>query len=169
MDNTFRERINAIKTIYPGTFQIILDFASNKFIEYILRPSHKYIWIHNYSPHTSKTWTTFDMPLSDKLKTKVLTRQVTYDSIIPTEDYKEIKDEMPNGTTLIQINKLPPDFLDLRSIKGRTRHELLKKECDYLFEIDIPGAVDYGTLVSHDETYLRSLLADKTINWEDLP
>jgi hypothetical protein len=169
MDNSFRDNINTIKEIYPGTFQIILDFASNKFIDHIIRDTHQFIWVCDYELRSNHSWTKFQLPISDKLHRTVLARQLKYDFIIGTNEFDEIKNEMPNGVTLLQINKQPPDFLDLGKIKGKTRYDLLKKECDYLFEIDLPSAVDYGTLVSSNKNYLTGLLDDKKINWKDLP
>jgi hypothetical protein len=169
MKNSFRENINTIKEIYPGTYQIILDFASNKFIDHIIRDTHKFIWVYGYELKRNVSWTKFQLPISDKLHRTVLARQLKYDFIIETNEFDEIKNEMPNGVTLLQINKQPPDFLDLGKIKGKTRYDLLKKECDYLFEIDLPSAVDYGTLVSSSKDYLIALLNDIEINWNDLP
>jgi hypothetical protein len=71
--------------------------------------------------------------------------------------------------TLIQINKMPPYFLDLKRLNGKTRYDLLKRECDFLFEIDLPSAVDYGTLISTNKDYLADLLNDKNIDWTNLP
>lgn len=169
MENSFIDNINTIKEIYPGTYQIILDFASNKFIDHIIRYSHKLIWIHNYELKNSSFWTKYQLPISDNLQKTVLARQLKYDFLIETNEYDETKNEMPNGVTLLQINKQPPDFLDLRRIKGKTRYDLLKKECDYLFEISLPSAIDYGTLISSNIDYLEGLLSDKRINWKDLP
>lgn len=169
MENSFRENINTIQEIYPGTYQIILDFASNKFIDHIIRDTHNFVWVHQYELTSHSTWRKFQLPISDNLQKTVLARQIKYDFIISTNEYDSIKGEMPNGVTLLQINKQPPEFLDLTKIKGKTRYELLRKECDYLFEIDLPSAVDYGTLVSHDKNYLNDLLNDKRINWPDLP
>jgi hypothetical protein len=169
MKNSFRDSINTIKEIYPETFQIILDFASNKFIDQIIRDSHKFIWVHNYELKNNSMWTNFQLPISDNLQKTVLARQLKYDFIIETDEYEKVKNEMPNGVTLLQVNRRPPDFLDLRQIKGKTRYDLLRKECDYLFEIDLPGAVDYGTLVSSNLNYLTALINDKSIDWTDLP
>jgi hypothetical protein len=169
MDNSFRDNINTIKEIYPGTFQIILDFASNKFIDHVIRDTHKFIWVHRYVLTNNNSWTTRQLPISDNLQMRVLTRQLTYDFIIETKEFGKIKNEMPNGVTLLQISKQPPDFLDLKTIKGKKRYDLLKKECDYLFEIDLPSAVDYGTLVSSNKDFLTELLNDKKVNWTDLP
>jgi hypothetical protein len=169
MENTFSDNINTIKEIYPGTYQIILDFASNKFIDHIIRDSHKLIWVHDFELKNSVTWTKFQLPISNNLQRSVYARQLKYDFVIETSEYGEVKNEMPNGVTLLQVNRRPPDFLDLRKIKGKTRYDLLKKECDYLFEIDLPAAVDYGTLVSSSIDYLTDLLNDNRINWNNLP
>jgi hypothetical protein len=167
--NSFKGNINTIKEIYPGVFQIILDFASNRFIKFALRDNYEFIWIHSYEPKNRSSWTEYDLPISEKLQMKVLARQITYDFVIKTIDYEKIKNEIPNGMTLIQTNKLPPDFLDLKRLEGKTRYDLLKKECDFLFEIDLPSAVDYGTLVSTSKNYLIDLLNDKNIDWTNLP
>jgi hypothetical protein len=169
MNNSFRDNINTIKEIYPGTFQIILDFASNKFIDHVIRDTHKFIWVNRYELNNNSSWTKRQLPISDNLQIGVLARQLTYDFIIETKEFAKVKNEMPNGVTLLQINKQPPDFLDLKTIKGKIRYDLLKKECDYLFEIDLPTAVDYGTLVSSNKDFLTELLNDKKINWTDLP
>jgi len=100
---------------------------------------------------------------------KVLTRQIRYDFVIKSTDYEKIKNEIPNGVTLLQTNILPSDFLDLKRLKGKTIYDLLKKECDFLFEIDLPSAVDYGTLISTNKNYLIELLNNKNIDWTNLP
>jgi hypothetical protein len=135
----------------------------------LIQRQHKFIWVYGYELKGNDSWTMFQLPISDKLHRTVLARQLKYDFIIGTNEFDEVKNEMPNGVTLFQINKHPPDFLDLGKIKGKTRYDLLKKECDYLFEIDLPSAVDYGTLVSSNKSYLTELLDDKGINWKDLP
>ncbi|HEY0652235.1 MAG TPA: hypothetical protein VGD65_03865 [Chryseosolibacter sp.] len=169
MQQSYRDNINTIKEVYPGTYQIILDFPSNKFIDHIIRDSHKFIWVHQYELRTGNKWSKLQLPISDRLQKSLLARQVKYDFIIPTNEYETIKGEMPNGVKLLQINHLPPEFLDLTKIEGKSRYDLLRRECDYLFEIDLPSAVDYGTLLSNDKNYLNDLLNDKQINWTDLP
>ncbi|MBK3519615.1 hypothetical protein [Carboxylicivirga marina] len=167
--SSFKENINVIKEIYPGVYQVILDFASKNFIELILNDQYDFLWFHNYNAKNSIGWKECEMPISTHLTKKVIARQISYDFIIPTKEYNEIKDEIPNGVTIIQIRKSPPDFLDLKRLKGKTRYDLLKKECDFLFEIDLPNSVDYGTLVSKDLDFLKGLLNNENINWEDLP
>ena len=167
--NSFKENINTIKEIYPGVFQVILDFASNGFIKYVLRDNYEFIWIHGYEPKNNFSWTEYNLPISEKKQMKVLARRIKYDFVIKAIDYKKIEDEIPNGVTLLQTNLLPPDFIDLNKLTGKTRYDLLKKECDFLFEIDLPSAVDYGTLISPNKKYLIDLLNDKYIDWTNLP
>jgi hypothetical protein len=167
--NSFKENINTIKEIYPGIFQIILNFASKEFIKFVLRENYKFIWIHSYEPNNNLVWSEYDLPISDKFHMNVLARQLSFDFVIKTEDFAKIKNEIPNGVTLLQTNLLTPEFLDLKRLKGKTRYDLLKKECDFLFEIDLPNAVDYGTLVSTNKDYLTELMNDKKIDWTNLP
>ncbi|KAA5821926.1 hypothetical protein FPF71_15575 [Algibacter amylolyticus] len=167
--NTFKENINTVKEIYPGTYQIILDFASKKIIDFILRAEFEFIWIHDFEPENKSSWNKYDLPISTKLNKNVLARQISYDFLLKTAEFEQIKEEIPNGITLIQIKNKPPEFLDLKRLEGKTRYDLLKKECDYLFEINLPNAVDYGTLISSNKNYLNELLNDSKINWNDLP
>ena len=169
MQNTFSDNLNTIQEIYPGIYQIILDCASNKFIKFILKDNYKYIWINKYEPKNILNWVNYSLPISDKLQMTVLARQISYDFIIKTEDFEKISNEIPNGVILLQINNMPPYFLDLQRIKGKSRYEMLKKECDFLFEIDLPGAVDYGTIISANKLFLTDLLNDKRIDWTKLP
>lgn len=73
------------------------------------------------------------------------------------------------GISLVQLNVLPKYYLRGENITGKSRFDILKKECDYLFEIDIPEATDYGTLISSNLEYLHSLLSNKEIDWKNLP
>lgn len=167
--NSFRDNINTIKEIYPGVYQIILDFASNRFIKFALRDSHEFIWIHSFELKNNMSWISRDLPISDKMQMNVLARQITYDFIVKTSDYAKLENEIPNGVTLLQINNLPPDYLDLKRLEGKTRYAMLKKECDFLFEINLPSAIDYGTLISTNRDFMDDLINNKEINWKDLP
>lgn len=109
---TFKENINSIIEIHPGVFQIILDFASNGLIIFALRNNYEFIWIHSYEPKDNLNWINYDLPISDKLQMNLLARQISYDFVIKMTDYNIIENEIPNGVTLVQTNKLPPHFLD---------------------------------------------------------
>ena len=67
------------------------------------------------------------------------------------------------------MNKIPPDYLDLTRIKGHQRYQILVNECDYLFDLEIPSATDYGTLISSKLDYMEGLIESKQINWQNLP
>ena len=70
---------------------------------------------------------------------------------------------------MVQMNSIPPHYINLEEVKGNTRYELLREKCDFLFEVNIPSATDYGFIISNDREYLQSLLDNPEIDWKDLP
>lgn len=115
-------------------------------------------------------WKSYQLPLNENVVSiDLLARRIKFDFVVPTNEFKALLPSLGSGITLVQLNELPPYYLDSESLKGKTRYDLLKKECDYLFEIDIPSATDYGTLISSDKAWLQSLLDDKAIDWNNLP
>ena len=166
----WRDNINTIKEIYTGHYQIILDFATVDFLKFVLTDQYKYVWVYAHETKNSLDWNTYDLPLFNNHDSyKVLARHITFDYVMLTNDFKAILSKVGPGITLTQLNELPKYYLNPATIKGKTRYDLLLKECDYLFEIDIPSATDYGTLVSCNRDFLQSLLDNKEINWDDLP
>jgi hypothetical protein len=170
----WKAEVHTIKEIYPGQFYTLLNFASNKFLEYILDDNYKYVWVSDHI--VAKTndykeiyeWQQFDLPLfNNKNYHNILARKITFEFAMPTTEFRKVLPELPQGITLIQLNQLPQYYLQLDRIEGKTRYELLTKECDYLFEIILPN--DYGELVSSNRDWLESLLNNKSINWDDLP
>jgi hypothetical protein len=167
---SWQENINQIKEIFPGHFQIILDFATVKFLPHVLRDDHKFVLIFNHTLDDFEQWGLYDLPLfNSKPNYKVTARNIRFDFALPTIEFKNLLPNLKGGITLIQLNHLPNSYLDLNKIKGKNRYELLKNECEYLFEINIPSATDYGTLVSPDRGYLQSLIDNDKINWKNLP
>ena len=71
---------------------------------------------------------------------------------------------------ILQVNNLPPYYLDLNRLEGKTRYDLLKKETDYLFEVNLPFSgvsSDYTEIVSPSLSFLNKLLKeieDKELN-----
>jgi hypothetical protein len=166
----WKENINTIKEIYPGLFQIILDFATIAFLKHILSDSFKFVWVYSFKTKDCLDWKNYELPLIHNTKlNNVIARDISFSLVLPTNEFKEMLVSLGPGITLAQINKLPPDYLNPSKISGKTRYDLLQKECDYLFEIDIPGATDYGILRSSNKDYLEYLLNNKEINWTDLP
>lgn len=166
----FKENINCIKETAKGRYRIVLDFATTGILKYLIRDSHKYVWVHNHTFGNGFQWQKYSLPIMKEVQNlNVLAKGLKFDFILPTEEFKPLISNWKRGIELIQLNKLPPDYLDLDKIKGNRRYELLESECDYLFEAIIPSATDYGTLVSKDREYLQSLLDNPEIDWENLP
>ncbi|GAB2801146.1 hypothetical protein GCM10027275_54020 [Rhabdobacter roseus] len=166
----WRENINTLKEIYTGHFQIILDFATVDFLKFVLLDEYKYVWVYSHKTKGSLEWKSYQLPLFDNENYhQVLARHISFDFIVPTNDFRSLLPNIGPGITLIQLNELPKYYLNPANIKGKSRYDLLLKECDYLFEIDLPCATDYGTLVSSNRQFLQSLLDNKDINWNNLP
>jgi hypothetical protein len=160
---SWQENIGTIKEVYTGHYQIILDFATNSFLKYLLNDSYKYVWVSLHSPTHSLEWNTYQLPLLDNQSSyPVLARNINFDFVMETKAFKEVYLKFPPGITLVQLNKLPNYYIDSARIKGKTLYDLLYKECDYLYELDIPSATDYGTLVSANKDWLQSILVTKT-------
>jgi len=168
--NDFRDNINCIKETAPGRYRIILDFASTNILPFLIRPDYNYIWVHNHTTGKGFEWEEFILPIKyHSVNIKTLARSLNFDFILATDEFKNIMANWKGGIELIQMNNTPPHYLDLNKVKGNQRYEILAKECDYLFEVDIPSATDYGTLISPNKEYLQSLLDNPEINWNDLP
>ena len=166
----WKENINTIKEIYSGHFQIILDFATIDFLKFALSDDYQFVWVYNHETKNSLDWNSYELPLFDnKTYRTVKARRIQFSYALATQEFKELLPHLGPGINLTQVNRLPAYYLDPANIKGKTRYDLLLKECDYLFEIDIPSATDYGTLVSSNRNYLQSLLDNTNINWNDLP
>ena len=165
----FRENINCIKEIAKGRYRIVLDFATTGILKYLIRDSHKYVWVYNHTTGSRFQWQKYSLPIKEETKNlNVLAKGLKFDFIMPTEEFKPLMYNWERGIELIQLNQLPPDYLDLDKIKGNRRYELLESECEYLFEAVIPSAPDYGILVSADKAYLQPLLDNPEIDWENL-
>jgi hypothetical protein len=166
----FRENINCIKESGEGRYRIILDFATTNILPFLISDHYKYVWVHNHVTGKQYEWKQFNLPIKNsQTYTTVLARRVNFEFVLPTEEFKKIMTDWKGGIELIQMNNLPPHYMDLNKVKGNKRYEILEKECDYLFEVDIPSATDYGTLISPKRDYLQSLLDNPEINWNHLP
>jgi len=166
----WRDNINTIKEIYTGHFSIIFDFATINILNFVLSDQYKFVWVYSHTTKNSLEWDTYNLPLfNNQDYYNVLARQINFDYIMPTNDFKSILSRVGPGITLTQLNELPEYYLNPATIKGKAKYDLLLKECDYLFEINIPSATDYGTLISSNQNYLQSLLDNKEIKWSNLP
>lgn len=170
MDKELIENINTIKQTGENRYRIILDFATVKLVPYLISNEYKYVWVYNQCLSNQSDWKNRNLPILDsKPEIKIRSKNVKFDFTIETRGFAKLLPEWGNGIQMIQINKEPPEYFDPNRIQGKKRYEILRNECDYLFELDIPSATDYGTIVSSNKEYLENLMKSNEINWQNLP
>jgi hypothetical protein len=167
--------LNSIKELYPGQFFTLFNFATNKFLEHVLNDDYKYVWVSNHwvlkthDHNEFNNWHSYNLPLIGDRSYNVLAKKIKFDFIMPTSEFKRVLPELPSGITLIQMNNLPKHYLDNERVRESTWYELLTKECDYLFEINLPWPDGYSQILTPNRDWLESLLNNKALNWDDLP
>lgn len=83
------------------------------------------------------------MPVLDPTEPiSITSRLATFDFILPTDKFLEILPQMRPAIKAVQLNSLPPDYLDMRRIQDKQLYRLLG-ECGWHVLIDTP-ANDYG-------------------------
>jgi len=170
LDKQLKENINTIKQTAEDRYRIILNFATVKLLPYLITAAYKYVLVYNHKLSNPNSWKNRNLPVLDSSpKIDVRSKNVQFDFIMETKDFINLIPNWKNGIQMIQLNKIPPEYFDPNKIQGNQRYEILKNDCDYLFELDIPAATDYGTLISSDKSYLEKLLNSDKINWENLP
>ncbi len=133
----FRDNINCIRETAPERYRIILNLASTNILPFLIKDHYNYIWVHNHSTGKCYDWEEFKLPITENLvNIKTLSRSLNFDFILTTEEFKKIMRDWKDGIELIQMNNIPPYYLDLKRIKGNKRYEILEKECDCLFEVE---------------------------------
>jgi len=159
--------VHKIKEIHPSVFWMLLDFPTSKLLPFLLSDEYQYVWCHNHIVG-NYSWDEYRLPLfQDKVAYDVVSRIVSFDFIVSTEQFKEILPKLDAGVHVVQLNKMPPDYFDLDRVKGKERYRLLA-ECDWLFEFDVPGN-DYGQIASPSEELLQNLLQNPAVDLSELP
>jgi len=162
--------VNRIKEIFSGHYQMILDFPSVNVLKEILDPKMKYVWVHDHGENMNE-WVPYRHSLFDKkvsdLEMLVESRNLKMDFLVETADFFRLIPYISQSIKLYQIDEKPTHYLDLKRINGRRKYDMLKKEVDYLFEIEIPYPADYAPIVSPDKEFLQSILINNDI--DDLP
>ena len=87
-----------------------------------------------------------------------LMRKTKTEFLMKTSDFLIQKPRLKGELHIVQVNKIPPYYLNREMIKGNKWYDLLKEEADYLFEIIFPGSPDYTEVVSPDRLFLENLL-----------
>lgn len=76
----WKENINSIKEIFKGHYQILLDFASVKFIPFIIDENYKFCWIVEHTTSDYTSWKNSKLPISSSADNiPVLARHISYD------------------------------------------------------------------------------------------
>lgn len=165
----WKSNVGKIKEIYDGQYHVLLDYATTAFLPYLIRDDFKFVWVSEHQIEKFLTWESYSLPLFEANKNhKILARQLNFDFILPTEEFKQLMPQIHGGITLTQLNVIPNYYLNSK-LKDRTRYDLLKRECDYLFEVVIPSPTDYGSLTSPNKDFLEQLLRNEDIDWGNLP
>jgi hypothetical protein len=150
---------NKIKELYKGHYQVILDFPKPNELTKILDVSYKYVWgVEHQEVRT--IWNNYDYLLfkqrsNDK---NIMVRNIEMEYLIETTDFLKLIPNIHQTIHIIQTNIIPPYYLNLKQLSGKGKFDLLKSKIDYLFELEMPGAIDYATLISPDIAFLGKVI-----------
>jgi len=152
--------INKIKEIHQGHFCMLLDFPTLDLLRCILDESYKYVWVVNYNMQSCEWGKDSHHLLGESIK-NVQIRNMKLDFLMDTSEFVKWIPCIKSNLHILQVNKIPPYYLDMKNITGKTKYDLLKKDADYLFEINLPSSTissDYTEIVSPNLSFLKDLL-----------
>ncbi len=151
---------NKIQEAFSGHFQVILDFPDATDLPKILDKTVKYVWGIGHKEGGS-SWLNYNHTLFGEQMPvdAILARKIEMEFIVETTTFINLIPSIHQTINLIQINIIPPVYLDLKKFEGLKRYQMLQKEVDYLFELVMPGATDYATLISPNITFLEGVVA----------
>lgn len=149
-----------IQPVFGEHFQLILDFPEPKDLIKILDPSYKYVWGIEHNEGRS-SWLEYQHTLFGilALGETCLARQIKMEFLIETATFIGLLPNIKQTIKIVQTNIVPPPYLNLESFKGAKRYDMLKKEVDYLFELEMPGATDYTSIISPNRVLLEKVVA----------
>ncbi len=150
---------NQIKEIYKGHFQVILDFPTTNDLLKIVDPSYNYIWGVNHVENRTE-WANYKGELFGQVisTNNLQTRNTIMEFLISTKDFIPIIPSIHQTVYIVQSNLIPPYYLNLNKLQGKTKYELLTK-IDYLFELDMPGSPDYTAIISPNSNFLEGVIS----------
>lgn len=152
--------INKIKEIHQGHYYVLLDFPTLDLLCYLLDESYKYVWVVNYNM-LSCEWSKDSYHLLGESIKDVQIRNMKLDFLVSTSEFVKWIPNIKSNLHILQVNKIPPYYLEMKRITGKTKYDLLKKDADYLFEINLPTSCissDYTEIVSSNLSFLKKLL-----------
>lgn len=151
--------VNKITEIFKGHFQVILNFLTQKDLINIVDLSYKYIWGFDHIENPI-TWGEYNYTLYGGKcnKENVRVRNIHMEYLIDTSSFVQLIPSIHQTVRIIQTNIVPPTYLDLNKLKGKSKYDLLKNKIDYLFELEMPGAADFAPIVSPNINFLISVI-----------
>ena len=151
--------INSIKEVYKGHFQVILDFPTPNDLDKIISEEYKYVWCIQHEENRT-SWSNYDYTLFGKRMSGEFAqaRNIEMEFIVETTKFLELTPLINQTIKIIQTNVIPPSYLDIKRVSGKGKYDLLKNKVDYLFELEMPGAIDYAPIVSPNIAYLQSVI-----------
>ena len=148
---------NQIKEIEPGVYWTLLSFPESSLLTQLLDPNTKYVlcWNHTVGNYA---WREFCAPLvKPDQPLNLLSRVIHFDFILETKAFTDLLPEIGRAIKAVQLNRIPPDYLDMERIKGKQLHRVLR-ECGWHVLLDTPGN-DYGQLMSPKREVLERAIA----------
>ncbi|HXG64710.1 MAG TPA: hypothetical protein VNO70_06355 [Blastocatellia bacterium] len=147
---------NKIKEIAPGVYYVLLWGPESHILRGLLDPLMPYVlcWEHQVG---NFTWREFHMPVTNPTEpTNVLSRIAKFDFILPTQRFLDVLPYMKPAIKAVQLNNVPPDYLDMRRIRGKQLYRILG-ECGWHVLLDTP-ANDYGQVLSPKREVLEQAI-----------
>ena len=150
---------NVIKEIYKGHYQVILDFPTSKDLVNIIDASYKYVWGISHIEN-SLEWKSYDYLLfGNKVNADAtMVRNLEMEFLVDTHVFLRLIPNINQSVKIIQTNNIPPYYLNIKQLSGKSKYDLLKDKIDYLFEMELSGATDYAPLVSSDVAFLERVI-----------
>jgi len=150
---------NVIKEIYKGHYMVILDFPEPSDLLKIIDTSYKYVWGIEHCENLTE-WHKYDYLLYGKKvnSNNIFSRNMEMEYLIETSHFIELIPNIRQTIKIIQTNIIPPEYLNLNRLSGKGRYYLLKNKVDYLFELEMRGAIDYAPLVSPNIDFLEKVI-----------
>lgn len=157
--------INKIKEIYNKHYFVLLDFPTPNDLFKILDRSYKYVWGVEHSENKTE-WKDYDYYLFDKKNEniKIKARNLRMEYLIKTDDFFKIIPNIHQTIRIVQTNHIPPYYLDINKLEGKPKYDLLHQKIDYLFELELSGAVDFAPLVSPNIKFLEQVVANLKVH-----
>ncbi|MBI5913992.1 MAG: hypothetical protein HY842_01330 [Bacteroidetes bacterium] len=151
--------VNSIKEIYKGHFQVILDYPSPSDLGKILSKDYKYVWCISHEENRTN-WSDYDYFMFGKRLEGVFVqaRNIKMELILETDEFIELIPFINQTIKIIQTNVIPPSYLDIERLSGKGKYDLLRDKIGYLFELEMPGAIDFAPIVSPSLSYLKSII-----------